>query len=194
MEHGFCTMFLIGQVTSFKVTNADSLIKRPTSLVFYVFPLILYRLTVLPLPKAHRLALQRSLSRLFWGGRRPMVRIQVCIQRTSNASLGMPDLESHWLAERLTNLGRSLTRDAVWRRKTSRTFPRLKSDSKAEGRRKPMGETPFVCESRAVLRNLPESSDFSRPRKELHRELAVCSASDPLTKRHGWMAEEISSQ
>ena len=29
MERGFCTMFLIGRVTSFKATDADSLIKRP---------------------------------------------------------------------------------------------------------------------------------------------------------------------
>ena len=64
----------------------------------------------------------------------------------------MPDLESHWLAERLTYLGRSLTRDAMWRRKASRTFPRLQSDPKSEGRRKPIGETlsasaerPFVA-------------------------------------------------
>ena len=61
----------------------------------YVFPLILYRLAVLPLPKARRLALQQSLSRLLWGGARPMVRRQVCIQRTRNGGLGMPDLESH---------------------------------------------------------------------------------------------------
>ena len=47
----------------------------------------------------------------------------------------MPDLESHWLAERLAYLGRVLTGDSVWRRKASRTFPRLDSDAKAEGRR-----------------------------------------------------------
>ena len=38
-----------------------------------------------------------------------MVRRQVCIQRTRNGGLGMPDLESHWLAERLAYLGRVLT-------------------------------------------------------------------------------------
>ena len=91
----------------------------------YVIPLILYRLAVLPLPKAHRLALQRSLSRLLWGGARPMVRRQVCIQRTRNGALGMPDLESHWLAERLAYLCLVLMGDSVWRRKASRTFPRL---------------------------------------------------------------------
>ena len=80
-----------------------------------------------------------------------MVRRQVCIQRTRNGGLGMPDLESHWLAERLAYLGRALTGDAVWRLKASRTFPRLNSDPKAEGRCRPLGETlsasakrPFV--------------------------------------------------
>ena len=129
----------------------------------YVFHLILYRLAVLPLPKARRLELQRSLSRLLWGGAGPMIRRQVCIQRTRNGGLGMPDLESHWLAERLAYLGISLTGDAVWREKASRTFPRLKSDPKAEGRRKPLGEALFVCDCRTALRNLLVSSDLSRP-------------------------------
>ena len=98
-----------------------------------------------------------------------------------------------WIAERLAYLGRVLTGDSVWRRKASRTFPRLKSDPKAEGRRKPLGEALFVCECRKALRNLLGSSDLSWPRKELYRELVVGSASDPLSVRHGWTAEEIRS-
>ena len=82
-----------------------SLKGRAEACAVYVFPLILYRLAVFPLPKARRLALQQPLSRLLWGGARPMVRRQVCIQRTHNGGLGMPDLESHWLAERLAYLG-----------------------------------------------------------------------------------------
>ena len=54
----------------------------------YIFPLIFYRLSILPLVKAHRLALQRSLSRLLRGGRRPMVHRQVCCQHPSNEGLG----------------------------------------------------------------------------------------------------------
>ena len=38
-----------------------------------------------------------------------MVRRHVCIQRTCNEGLCMPDLESLWLVERLAYLGRSLT-------------------------------------------------------------------------------------
>ena len=118
---------------------------------------------------------------------------QVYIQRTRNGGLGIPDLESHWLAERLAYLGRSLTGDAVWRWKASRIFPCLQSDPKAEDRRKPMDEALFVRECRAALRNLLGSSDLSRPRRELYRELVVGSASDPLSEWHGWTAEEIRS-
>ena len=105
----------------------------------------------------------------------------------------MPDLKSHWLAERLAYLGRSLSGDAVWRRKASRIFPRLQSDPKAESRRKAMGETPFVRECCKAIRNLTGSSDLSQSRKELYRELVVGSASDPLIERHGWTAEEVRS-
>ena len=105
----------------------------------------------------------------------------------------MPELESHWLAERLAYLGRSLMGEAVWRRKVSRTFPRFQSDPKAEGRRMPLGEALFVRECQTVLRNLLGSSDLSRPRKELYRELLGDSASDPLSERRGWTAGEIRS-
>ena len=136
--------------------------------------------------------------------------------------LGIPDLESLWFAERLayvdlqplgptggeeksdspfvstlrppSRIGpRSLTEDAEWRRKVSRTFPRLQSDPTAVSRRKPMGEALFVRECRAALRNLLGFSDLSRPRKELYQELVVGSASDPLSERCGWTAEEICS-
>ena len=80
----------------------------------YIFPLILYRLSVLPLSKDHRVALERSLFKLLWKGRSPLVRRQVCNQRPRDGGLGVPDLESHWIAERLAYLGRSLTTDAVW--------------------------------------------------------------------------------
>ena len=170
-----------------------SLKGRAEACAVYVFPLILYRLAVLPLPKARRLALQQSLSRLLWGGARPMVRRQVCIQRTRNGGLGMPDLESHWLAERLAYLGRSLDGDCSVEAEGESGFSRLQSDPKAEGRRKPFGETLFVCECRTALRNLLGSSDLSQPRKELYRELVVGSASEPLSERRGWTTGEIRS-
>ena len=122
-----------------------------------------------------------------WGVQTP------CIQRTSNRSRCMPDLESQWLTERLAYLGRSLSGDAVCRQKASRTFSHLQSDPKAESWRWSMGQTLFVCECRKALRNLPGSSDLSQSWKELYQELVVGSASDPLSELHGWAAEEVRS-
>ena len=137
------------------------------------------------------MAQQQSLTRLLCGGRRPMVRRQICIQRKSNWGRGMPDLELHWLAERLAYLGRTLSGVAMWRRKASMTFPRLQSDPKAESRRWSMGEKPFVRECRKALRNLPGSSDLLQSPKKLYQELVVGSVSDPLSERHCWTAEEV---
>ena len=79
----------------------------------YLFPLIFCRLSVLPLPKDHRVALERSLFKLFWKSTSPMVRRQVCYERPRDGDLGMPGLESHRLVERLAYPGRSLITDAV---------------------------------------------------------------------------------
>ena len=160
----------------------------------HIFPLTLYRLSVLPLPKDHRAALIQSLFKLLWKGRSPLVRRQVCYQRPRDGGLGMPDLESHRLAERLAYLGRSLTTDAVWSLKVRVAFPDLGLYPSAEGRCRPRDEPPFVIECRRALRNLPRSSDLSWTRKELYRGLVVGSATDPLVERLGWSAEEIRSQ
>ena len=57
----------------------------------------------------------------------------------------MPNLESHWLTERLAYLGRSLTKDTVRGFKVRDAFPRLRSNPKTEGCRRPRDETPFVA-------------------------------------------------
>ena len=160
----------------------------------HIFPLILYRLSVLPLSKDHRAALIQSIFKLLWKGRSPLVHRQVCYQRPRDEGLGMQDLESHWLAERLAFLSRSLTTDAVWSLRVGVAFPNLGLCPSAESRRRPRDEPPFVIECRRALRNLPRSSDLSWTRKELYRGLVVGSASDPLVERLGWSAEEIRSQ
>ena len=44
----------------------------------YIFLLILYQLSVLPLPWDHQVALEQSVSKLLWKGRSPLVCRQVC--------------------------------------------------------------------------------------------------------------------
>ena len=163
-----------------------SLKGRAEACAVYVFPVIIYRLSVLPLPKGASGALKQSLSKLLQGGRSPMVRRQVLHQRLCNGGLGMPDLESHWLAERLAFPGRSLTRDMVWGQKVKNAFLRLKSNPKAENCRRPRGEAPFFAECRKALRNFPWSSDLSRTRKELYWELVEGTARGATRLVAGW--------
>ncbi len=68
----------------------------------YIFPLVLYRLSVLPLCKCHRKALERSLASTLWRGRGNRVDRRVCAQRLYHGGLGLPPLVSpcraSWLA------------------------------------------------------------------------------------------------
>ena len=123
-----------------------------------------------------------------------MVRWQACCQRLRNwEALVMPGLDNHLFAERRAYLGKSLSKDALWRRKLRAVFPRLKSDPKAEGRRRLWGEALFVCKYCKALRNLSGSNELFQSRKELSQDLLVGSASDPLMKRLDWSMEEVRS-
>ena len=152
----------------------------------YIIPLILYRLSVLLLARDHRVVLEQSLFKLLWKGRSPLVSRQVCCQCPRETGLGMPDLKSHRLAERLAYLGRSLTKKTVWDHKVRDVFPRLRYNPGAEGRRRPRVDTRFSIECRRALRSLPRSSDLSWTRKKLYRGLVEDSVSDHLEKRLGW--------
>ena len=164
------------------------------SFLKHIFPLILDRLSVLPLPKDHRAALIQSLFKFLWKGRIPLVRRQVCYQRPRDGGPGDAGSRRHRLAERLAYLGRSLTPDVVWSLKVRVTFTDLGLCPSAEGCRRPKDEPPFVIECRRALRNLPRSSDISWSRKDLYRGLVLGSASDPLVDQLGWSVEEIRSQ
>ena len=128
----------------------------------YIFPLLLYRLSVLTLPKSLRLALEQSPSKLLWKGRRPMVRRQVCCQCPRNGALRMPHLESNQFTERLAFLGWLLSSDTVWKGKVKEIFPRLKSNPKIEGCHTLRSKTPFFCECHKAIHNIFGSSDFAQ--------------------------------
>ena len=122
-----------------------------------------------------------------------MIRRQVCIQHTRNRGLGMPDLESHWLAEKLARQGRSLLGVRCGDERRVRLFLASSQTQRLKVDVSRWAKYRFVHECRAALCNIPGSSDLSWPRKELYRELVVGFASDPLSERRGWTAEEIRS-
>ena len=141
-----------------------SLTGRAEVYVVYIFLFILYHLSVLPLSESHRVALTQSLTKLLWKGRSSMARRQVCYQRPRNGGLRMPDLESHWLADRLVYQDRSLSRETVWNQKMSVIFPRLMSYPEVEGRSRPKNETLIASAARPFVNFLGPVKSLSLQR------------------------------
>ena len=90
-----------------------------------------------------QVASKQPLSKLLWKGQSSMARRQVFHQGPWNGGLGMPDLKSNWLDEKLAYLGWSLSRETEWGQKVRVVFPRLKFNPKAEGRIRPRDEALF---------------------------------------------------
>ena len=160
----------------------------------YILLLILYQLSVLHLPKGYQQVLRQSLDTLLWRDGKLMVCRHVCCQCPSNADLGMPDWEGHWLAEKLAFLGRSLSGHAVWKHKVKEAFPDLVSNPKVESRHSQRADALFLIEYYKALCKLPWSNDLSQSWKELYQELVVGTTSDLLMERLNWSVEKIHSQ
>ena len=105
----------------------------------------------------------------------------------------MADIENHWFAGRLFYLGRSLPNGTTWKRRASDTFPRFKSDTKAECQRKGAKDR-FFANAVSPFATLLGPVTFFLSQKELHREIVVGSTSDPLVNWLGWSMEEIRSR
>ena len=160
---------------------------RAQACSMYVFPIILYYLSILPLPGRILSGLTRSLFRVLWRWGHPHVRRETCIQRLVHGGLGMPCLKAHRDAERLSFLSRTLTEDAdtPWGRKVRANFPELDTQPGAEGLRMPRGECTFLRECRSAIRRFPRSLDLTKSRKALYRELVEGSAQDRFRERLG---------
>ncbi|CAE1331312.1 unnamed protein product [Acanthosepion pharaonis] len=74
--------------------------------VSHIYPILLYRLSVLPLPYARLMQLVRTLFSFLWRGKAPMVSREVCCLHPSEGGLGMPSIEIRQYMLRITFLDR----------------------------------------------------------------------------------------
>ena len=165
----------------------------------HIYPIFIYRLSVLPIPSDTLLYLQRALFNFLWLGRAPMVCRDVCYLHPSEGGLGMPNVEIRLHTLRLYYLDRMCTQDretgGLWMEDTRKAFPALRGvhDSEGEAHRLPRGECPFYRECRRALKFLLRvkeslSSALLLSRKALYRVLVRGSVRDvigeglPLTK------------
>ena len=174
-----------------------SLKGRAEACATYVLPTVLYHLAVLPLCESRKVAIERLLTKLLWGGRKHWVRKETCYQRLSHGGLGLPHLASHRHASRLAFLRRvQADGDPVVARSVRDAFPSLTITPPvfwAERRRRSKRLSPFLVECRSALKAFPRSSDLSRKRGLLYHELVEGVAKDPLSDRLDLSVSELRS-
>ena len=126
----------------------------------HIYPLIVYHMSVLPLPSTVLNKLVKALFRFLWGpGRAHMVCREICQLHSSEGGLGMPDIMSRLVTLRLQFLIRMYTQEEagigeIWKEDAKRAFPALRSvrSDGGEANRVPRGEGSFYHECRKALK------------------------------------------
>ena len=160
----------------------------------HVFPLILYKLSVIPCSKEVITAFEQLLSLILWKKvRRVRANRATCHQRLIHGGLGMPSVQAHLDAARLAFLAKASNEDheTLWGQKVGALFPRLYTHPGVESRRRPRYESEFLRECRLALGRMPAFCDLSTPRRILYHRLVEGSANDNLEKRLGYWKPEI---
>ena len=121
----------------------------------HIYSVVVYRLSVLPIPCTILFKLERIL--IVWAKRFPLVRREICYLHPSEGGLGVPNVETWHHTVGLTFLDRMCSRDtaagSVWKEDAKQSFPSLRSVHSADGEahRLPRRECPFYCECRVFV-------------------------------------------
>ena len=115
----------------------------------HIYSLVVYQLSVLPIPATILFKLERILFQFIWAKRFPSVRREICYLHPSEGGLGVPNVEARRHILRLTFLDRMYSRDAagsVWKEDAKQSFPSLRSVNSANGEahRLPRRECPLL--------------------------------------------------
>ena len=142
----------------------------------HIYPLVVYRLSVLPIPGTILFKMERILFWFIWAKRFPLVRREIYYLHPSEGGLGVLNVETRRHTLRLTFLDRMCSQDteaeSFWKEDPKQSFPSLRSVHSAdrEIHRLPRRECPFYRESRHAL-------------KVLYRLQSGLSDSRPLSSR-----------
>ncbi|CAE1276092.1 unnamed protein product [Acanthosepion pharaonis] len=131
----------------------------------HIYPILLYRLSVLPLPSDTLLAFVRLLFSFLWGGKAAMVSREICYLHPSDGGLGVPCVETRQHTLRITYLDRmcmQLDEDGeFWKEDAGKHFPSLRNvrSCEEETGRTPRCEGSFYRECRISLKRLLRAKD-----------------------------------
>ena len=103
----------------------------------HIYSLVVYRLSVLPIPCTILLKLERILFQFFRAKRFRLVRREICYLHSSEGGLGVPNIETWRHTLRLTLLDRMCSQDTAagsfWKEDANQSFPSLRSVHSADG-------------------------------------------------------------
>ena len=126
----------------------------------HIYSLVIYRLSVLPIPCTILFKLERILFQFVWAKRFYLVQREICYLHPSEGGLGVPNVEARHHTLRFTFLDQMCSRDtaagSVWKEDAKQSFPLLRSVHPADGEahRSPRRECPFYRECRHALKVL----------------------------------------
>ena len=158
----------------------------------HIYSLVVYRLSVLPIPATILFKLERILFQFIWAKRFPSVRREICYLHPSEGGLGVPNVEARHHTLRLTFLDQMCSRDtvaagSVWKEDAKQSFPSLRSVHSADGEAHclPRRECPFYRECRHALKVLSRlqtglSDSWPLSSRALYRCLVRRAASNGL--------------
>ena len=167
----------------------------------HIYSLVVYRLSVLPIPPTILFKLERILFQFIWAKRFPLVRREICYFHPSEGGLGVPNVEARHHTFHLTFLDRICSRDtaagSIWKEDAKQSFPLLRSVHSADGEayHLPRCECPFYRECQQALKVLSRlQTGLSDSRPLSSRALYCClvrgAASDGLIGELGVMEME----
>ena len=144
----------------------------------HIYPLIVYQMSVLPLPCTVLAKLVDALYTFLWGvSRAPMVRREICQLHPSEGGLGMPDIGARLVTLRMSFLVRMYTEEEdgigeIWKEDAKRAFPALRSvqDDGGEAKRLPRNQSSFYGECRRALRVFSRVKDRLSDTQSLSRK------------------------
>ena len=154
----------------------------------HIYSLVVYRLSVLPIPPTILFKLERIVFQFVWAKRFPLEWREICHLHPSEGGLGVLNVEARRHTLRLTFLDRMCSRyttaGSVWKEDAKQSFPSLRSVHSADGEAHclPRHECPFYRECRhalKVLSQLQTGLSDSRPlsSRALYRLCRVVGAS-----------------
>ena len=126
----------------------------------HIYPLVVYRLSVLPIACTILFKLERILFQLIWTKRFPLVRREICYLHPSEGGLSVSNVETQRHTLCLTFLDRVCSQDTAagsfWKVDAKQSFSSLRSMHSADGEthRLPRRECPFYRECRHALKVL----------------------------------------